>query len=372
MECFLMDLHSAYIKAIEKATNNISRLGASFPQVTSLDENTRYNDEPARFWTGGFWGGILHEIYRETGNEEALSVAREIEVKQDELFHKFITLHHDVGFMWMPTSVEHYRLTGDQDSYIRGIKAASVLVSRFNPNGNFIRAWNESNRANSAGLAIIDCMMNLSLLYWASNVTNDPRFKAIACAHADTVIKSFIRPDYTVPHVVEFDPNTGEKICEGRGQGVSPSSRWSRGQAWALYGFAISYRETKKTEYLVAAMNIANKFYSDLPSDLIPYWDFESPEEDKYVKDSSASAIAASGLIELSLCTGDDKFKQMGLNILQSLTDCYADFSPDNEGIIKYGTVNYIKRKYINTSIIYGDFYYIEALSKLFGKTSIF
>jgi len=372
----MITLNNAYAYAIKKIEHNVSLLGASFPHVTICEDNTKYNDEKPQFWTGGFWGGLLWLLYNETQDIKALETAIEIETKQDELFDEFLSLHHDVGFMWLPTAVEHYKKTGCKKSFVRGLKAASVLASRFNLNGRFIRAWNNYIREDSEGWAIIDCMMNLSLLYWASKETKDPRFKQIATAHADTVLKSFVRPNFTVPHIVEFDPITGERLRTGAGQGKSPTSSWSRGQAWAIYGFAISYRETGKKEYFDASLNIARKFYSSLPEDKVPYWDFDSETEDRFVRDSSAAAIAASGMLELALLVEDEKVKSevynMGKSLLQALTDNYAIFDDSCEGLLKNGTVNYARKKHVNVSIIYGDFYYLEALAKLQGKVSIF
>lgn len=368
-------LESAYFDAVDKVVRNSNTIGLSFPHVANGSDGS-YNCEPCHFWTSGFWGGLLWLAYRETGQSRLFELACDIEESLDKPLNEFVSLHHDVGFMWLPTSVCHYRLTGSHKSRIRSHKAASLLAGRFNLNGRYLRAWNEDVRENSQGLAIIDCMMNLPLLYWAGKDINDPRFSQIAAAHADTVLKYFVREDNTVPHIMEFDAVSGNCLGAVDGQGKSPDSVWSRGQAWAIYGFAISYRETGTARYLEAAQKIACQFYHALPQDKIPLWDFSSDPEDSNVKDSSAACIAASGMLEISaLCKSEiqkNQYYEMAVNLLECITISCAKFDESSQGIIDLGTVSYFHHKHINQPIIYGDFYYLEALGKLRGLQGFF
>lgn len=365
----------AYEQSIQKIKTNSKKIGVSFPQA-AVGNPECYNQETADYWTGGFWGGLVWMGYRALKDPELLELACEIENAQDIPLNEFEHLHHDVGFMWIPTAVCHYRLTHNPRSRVRGFKAASILASRFNLKGQFIRAWNDLSDKNRSGYAIIDCLMNLPLLFWASKESKDPRFYQIACAHADTVLKHFIRENDTVPHIMEFDANTGECLGTVKGQGKSVDSEWSRGQAWAIYGFAIAYRETGKKEYLHTAKKMANHFFEHLPEDKIPYWDFLSDEKDQYAKDSSAACIAASGMLEIASCTPKEQEKEQytlyGKEILGNLIQQYACFDDSSQGIIKMGTVNYICNRYINVPIIYGDFYFVEALGKLQGLSGLF
>ena len=185
-------------------------------------------------------------MYIETGEKEFREAAEISEKQLDRCFEMFYGIHHDVGFMYMPTAVMDHRITGNEESRKRGMHAASLLAGRFNPAGNFIRAWNENYGGDPTGRAIIDCMMNLSLLYWASEERQDPRFRHIAEAHAHTVMKYFVREDGSVCHIVDFDPETGAYISDEGGQGFGKGSSWSRGQAWAMYGFTVSYLHTGK------------------------------------------------------------------------------------------------------------------------------
>lgn len=365
---------NAYEASIEKVIQNSRKIGVSFPQAAS-GKNGSYNNEEPSYWTGGFWGGLLWLAYQESGSRQLFELACEIEEAQDEALNEFTRLHHDVGFMWLPTAVAHYRITGCQASKVRGLKAAAILASRFNLKGRFLRAWNEEQRKDSSGLVIIDCLMNLPLLYWASKEMEDSRYRQIACAHTDTVLRTFVRTDYTVPHIMSFDSESGRVLRAEMGQGKSQDSVWSRGQAWAIYGFAIGYRETGNKEYLRISSRMAKHFYENLPEDKVPYWDFCADKEEQYARDSSAACIAASGILELAKWSeGGEKeyFAECAKEILRGLIENYVCFGDETEGIVKKGTVNFMANQYINTPIIYGDFYFLEALGKLLGREGFF
>lgn len=366
-------IEHAYASSLDKVKALNKKNGVSFPHVC-LDGN--YNCEKADFWTSGFWGGLLWLAYRETNDESLKETAQKIEEQLNVPLQQFYDIHHDVGFMYLPTSIINYQLTGSEESRRSGLIAASHLAGRFNLSGQFIRAWTDRVNPKSTGWAIIDCLMNLPLLFWASKEENDPRFKHIAIAHADTVLREFVREDWTVPHIVSFDPETGEKIENLGGQGLGPDSAWSRGQAWAIYGFAIAARETGKASYMTAAKNIANYFLSHLPEDKVPYWDFRTADKDKFVRDSTAAACTASGLLELSMLLEDETEKRFyydsALMLLKALYTHYSDFSDSQDAILTKGTVSYPVNRHVNVPIIYGDYYFLEALVKLKGQKGLF
>ncbi len=366
---------NAYQASVEKIIRISEEIGVSFPQVVP-DERGIYNQEDPAYWTGGFWGGLLWLAYRACGKRELFELACEIEQAQDAALEEFTGLHHDVGFMWLPTAVTHYRETGCGASRVRGLKAASILASRFNLAGKFLRAWNEEQREDSTGLAIIDCLMNLPLLYWASEVTGDPRFRQIAAAHTDTVQRTFVREDFTVPHIMRFDPETGSALGAVPGQGKSADSVWSRGQAWAIYGFATAFQETGRIDYGRTACGMAKRFFENLPEDKIPLWDFCAEGEERCAKDSSAACIAASGMLKLAPLLADkeerEQMESSARELLAALIRECACFSPESQGIIKNGTVNFTTRRYVNVPIIYGDFYFLEALGRLKRLPGIF
>ena len=350
----------------EKVLKQKDQIGASFPHVAY---NGKYNSEVPSFWTAGFWPGILWMVYEKTGDESVKELAVQIEEKLGDVLDDFFHIHHDVGFMYLPTAVLHNRLFPNEDSYRMGLKAASHLAGRFNLAGQFIRAWTSEVNPESTGWAIIDCLMNLPLLFWASKELQDPRFYQIAKAHIETVRTKFVRDDATVPHIVSFDPYTGEKIENLGGQGYSGDSVWSRGQSWALYGFSIAYRETGDLEYLKVAEAIGDWIWEHLPEDLVPYWDFSAPEETRYARDSSAAACMASGYLELSNLEKDEekkaRYQDRAEQMLKSLLENYADFSDENQGILQKGTVSFPDDRHINVPIIYGDYFLLEALMKL-------
>ena len=227
------------------------------------------------WWTNGFWPGEMWEMYRLTGDAAYRSEAERAERMLDEAFMDFDHLHHDVGFMWLISAGADFRMTGNDQSRKRALAAANLLAGRYNPLG-FIRAWN----GDCVGWAIIDCMMNLNLLYWASDFTGDPRFRKIAMAHADTAMKHFIRENGSSNHIVIFDPDTMEVKEIPAGQGYTSGSSWSRGQSWALYGFTLSFLHTQKQEYLETAKKSARYFISQIQDDFIPRCDFCQPRED--------------------------------------------------------------------------------------------
>ena len=215
------------------------------------------------WWTGGFWPGLMWQFRCLTGDDFFLQEARRTEKLLTEEFRNFRLLNHDVGFMYLLSCGADAKLTGDEQAETDMLHAASLLMGRFNPAG-FIRAWNEPERT---GYAIIDCMMNLTLLYRASRDTGDPRFRLTAGIHADTTLREFLRENGSVSHIIEFDPETGKRIREHPGQGYGPGSQWSRGQAWGLYGFALAYRHMKEPKYLEAAEKIAANFAAHIRGD---------------------------------------------------------------------------------------------------------
>ena len=287
-------------------------------------EHTPFN------WTSGFWGGIMWLLYLQTGNEKyrkrAIGCSKRMQEALGDNENFYCLDNHDLGFVYSLTSVAHYRLEKDEDAKIRGLHAATMLAGRFNPNGNFLRAWSVNNRLGDevTGYAIIDCMLNLPLLYWATELTNDPRYAAIAKLHADTAMKEFVKPDGSVYHIVNFDPYTGKVKDYPRGQGYASGSSWSRGQAWAIYGFMMSYIHTKDEKYLETAKGVADYIIANMKDFTIVPVDFMQLDEPRII-DSSASATIACGMLELAKAMGEDgeKYKEFALFLLKGLyEDC--------------------------------------------------
>lgn len=330
--------------------------------------NGRWDDMSEKnicWWTNGFWAGLLWQLFGAFQNARFRTVAEEIERKLDQNFMRAGGMDHDSGFKWLLTAGANYRLTGSEASKNRLLLAADNLAGRFNPVGNFIRAWNDDGDGSKAGWAIIDCMMNLPLLYEASELTRDMRYRHIAERHALTAAKHFIRPDGSSCHIVAFDPVSGEKIKSIGGQGRDERSAWTRGQAWALYGFALSYRHTRKGEFLKIAERCASYFISHIPqSGLIPV-DFCAP--DAPWEDSSAAAIASCGLIELYRATQNAEYLKTAQTLVEALAEKRCDLDEGTDCMIENASVAFWGEEH-NIPLVYADYFFTEAVLKLCGK----
>ncbi|MFF2482802.1 glycoside hydrolase family 88 protein [Paenibacillus sp. NPDC058071] len=360
------DAAAIWERTLKKVSLMNAAIGGKSPHVAR--EDGKYDDLRIDWWTSGFWPGILWIAYDMTGEERYKDAAWSWDERMEQHMLRPNSFDHDVGFQFLPTAVIKHRLTGDEDGERRGLFAANFLAGRFNLNGKFIRAWN----SDMHGWSIIDTAMNLSLLYWASQRSGDPRFGQIATAHADTVLRHFIREDGSVRHIVCFDPNTGLFDEALGGQGYAPDSGWSRGTAWALYGMANTFRYTADRAYLRAAQRVAHYFLASLPEDSVPHWDFRSAEQlEGEPRDSSAGAIAASGLLELAELLPAKEgavYRRAAERILQSLHDNYATWDDDgSEALLLHGTGHKPAGQNVDVSLIYGDYFFIEAIAKLNG-----
>lgn len=352
---------------LRKLERTAPGIGANFPHIS---RDGIYNDEPFG-WTSGFWPGILWLAYQHTGRREYAEYAREAEEKLDVLLDGFEELEHDLGFMWQLSAGADYRLTGNRDSRLRCLKAASFLASRFHVRGSYIQAWNRE-----PGWAIADCTMNLALLYWASAETGNSRFAQIADAHAQTVLRYIVRPDGSANHIVCFDTESGAYLEALGGQGNAPDSAWSRGAAWCLYGLALCCHYTANQTYLDCAKRVCHFFAMNLPEDYVAHWDFRVERKSDTPRDTSAAACAACGMLEIAKHVPEWEraaYEGMAVRILQSLTDNYSNLRDDSrQELLRGGTGNCPAGVNINAGIIYGDYFYMEALSRLTGNDNIF
>lgn len=331
-----------------------------------------YPDRPS-WWTNGFWGGLMWLMYADTKNELYKEVALRSEELLDAALKDYDQLHHDVGFMWHITSGVNYRLTGNKDARIKALNMANLLAARYNINGKYIRAWNSFGTEDNTGWSIIDSMMNIPLLYWASDEVKDERYRSIAISHADTVMKVHVRDDGSVRHIVENDIVEGGLVDDFGGQGYDKGSSWSRGQAWAIYGFVLSYIHTCKQEYLDTAKKVAHYFISCVCDEWVPKCDFRCPKEPVYY-DTSAGAIAACGLIEIANLVGEfekDLYLNAALKILKATEERFCDWSLDTDNILTHATEAYHADRH-HISMIYADYYFVEAIYKLRGNKELF
>ena len=355
----------------EKLTNKMPYAVQKAREVDYIPYTTKdgqWTENRIGWWTNGFWPAAMWQMYLLSGQALYREEALRAEEMLDGALRDFKNLSHDVGFMWLIQSGVHYALEKNQDSFDRTMLAADMLASRFNPAG-FIRAWNGEDKV---GKAIIDCMMNLPLLYWASEQTGDPRFKKIAMIHADTSEKYFVRPDGSCNHIVDFDPETGEVCDTPAGQGYASGSSWSRGQSWALYGFTLSYLHSGKQSYLDTAKRVANYFISQISDDWIPRCDFRQPEEPA-LKDNAAGNIAASGLIELSRQLDEREGKpyfDAAIKILKAQESQHANWLNNDPAIFTHCCSAWSAKGHMTMN--YADYFFIEAVNKLRGEKLLF
>ncbi len=322
------------------------------------------------WWTNGFWGGMNWLMYLGTGNEEYKKTAERSEELLDGALKRYKELHHDVGFMWHITSGANYRITGNENSCVRNLYAASTLASRYNIDGDFIRAWNR----DYYGYSIIDCLMNIPLLYWASREVGDSRFQKVAMRHMDMALRDHIRPDGSVNHIVdhELDKVGVKQILAG--QGYTADSCWSRGLSWAIYGAVLSYIHAEKAEYLEAAKKCADYFIKYCKvTNYIPVVDFLSPKEPVYY-DSTAGVCAACGMLEIAKYVSQEEgryYTAEAIKLLQACDEHFCNYKDDEDALVLMGTERYPhneqQMKGVHIPIIYGDFFFVEALCKLKG-----
>ncbi len=333
-------------------------------------------------WTTGFWPGELWLMYEYSKDEILASVGNIfVESFLKRIKEKISVDHHDMGFLYTPSCVAPWKLKQNAHAREAAILAANQLISRFQEKGQFIQAWGILGAKDNYRY-IIDCLLNLPLLYWATEETGDQKYKEIALKHTATCLKNSFRPDYSTFHTFFMDPATGDPVRGETCQGYKADSSWARGQAWGVYGLALSYRYTKDRSYLDLFEHVAQYFLSRLPDDMIPYWDliFSTGDEPR---DSSSASIVACGFLEASesykkLGEYDKciKYTSLAKELLAAVYDTCMVWPDDKEtnGLVKHGT--YSKKSPYNTCtpegvdecVSWGDYYWLEALMRLSGE----
>jgi hypothetical protein len=318
------------------------------------------------WWTSGFYPGSLLYLYEYSKDASLKTEALErLALLEKEQYNKGT---HDLGFMMYCSYGNANRLMPDKRYEDILVNSARSLSSRFNPIVGCIRSWDSKPWKWPV---IIDNMMNLELLFWATKHTGDSSFYRIAVAHANTTMKNHYRKDYSSWHVVDYDVNTGQVLAKKTAQGFADSSAWARGQSWGLYGFTVMYRETRDKKYLVHAMHIADFLlaHPNLPADDIPYWDYNSIDIPATYRDVSAASIEASALIELSRYAGTPKstiYLKHAEKILRVLATRTYTAAPKQVGgfILKHSVGNIPGNSEIDVPLTYADYYYIEAMMR--------
>jgi unsaturated chondroitin disaccharide hydrolase len=321
-------------------------------------------------WCSGFWPGILWYGYEATKSPEMRSAAERFSLELQPLSEQK-AFDHDLGFQIFNSFGNGYRLTNNERCKKIILATADTLATLFNPKVGTILSWPRSvpEMQWPQHNTIIDNMINLEMLFWASKNGGSKKLYDIAFAHANTTMKNHFRPDYTSYHAVIYDKETGKKIKGLTHQGYSDDSMWARGQSWAIYGFTMCYRETGNTDFLDFAQKVSDVYLAKLPSDGVPYWDFNDPAIPNAPRDASAAAVVASGLLELSTFVKDwEKSRHYRLaaeNMLVSLSSPIYQSGNQNSAFLLHSTGHRPNGTEVDTPIIYTDYYYIEALLRL-------
>jgi unsaturated chondroitin disaccharide hydrolase len=352
-----------------KIKNNIAIFKDRYPGPAGV--NNIYPLIKNTGWTNAFWPGLLFLAWENGGDELYRKAGESFVVDFRERLDKRIeTETHDLGFLYTLSCVAPWRLFGNTTARETAIMAADLLLLRYHEKAGIIQAWGDLNDPRQRGRVIIDCALNLPLLYWAGEETDKPHYREIAARHINTANACLIRENWSTYHTYFFDTATGAPLRGNTAQGYSDDSCWARGQAWGIYGNVLSYRYLQAPGLLENARGLARYFLNRLPEDLIAYWDLiflEGAEE----RDSSAAAIAVCGLLELSatLDEGDpDKklFKNAALHIMVSLAKFYTTLEiPESTGLLLHGVYAKPDGKGIDECTIFGDYFYMEGLTRI-------
>ena len=327
-------------------------------------KNSKFETSNSGWWCSGFYPGTLLHLYEQTKDQqlydEAMRILKVLEKEKNN------TSTHDLGFMMYCSFGNAERIASKPEYKDILLQSAKSLSTRFNPVVGCIRSWDSKP---DEFLVIIDNMMNLELLFWATRVSGDSSFYKIAITHADNTIKNHFRSDNSSYHVLNYNPKTGAVQQKRTAQGYSDESAWARGQAWGLYGYTVMYRETKDKKYLDKAEAIANFLlnHPNLPADKIPYWDFNAPNIPSALRDASAGAIISSALLELSRYSKPQEQKKYftaAETMLKTLSSPQYHSTPETNGgfLIQHCVGHYPAGTEVDVSLTYADYYYTEAM----------
>ena len=367
-ECFTQ----AYDRAAELILKATDEFTEKFPDSASV--NNFYQPVINYEWTPGFWTGEVWLAWEKLKDEK---LKRPAETEVDDFLRRIREKdgvnHHDMGFLYCPSCVAAWKLTGNEKGRQAALMAADNLMGRFHEKGQFFQAWGELGAPNNYRL-IIDCLLNMPLLFWAGEETGDPGYAEKARAHIRTAMKNIIREDNSTYHTFFFDPETGEPLRGVTHQGYRDGSAWARGQAWGIYGSALAYRFLREDDYVDIFRRVTDYFLDHLPKDKIPYWDFDFTDGSDEPRDSSASAIAVCGMLEMSKYLPEDQaawYTQKAEELTEALIrECAVTDQAVSNGLLLHGT--YAKSSPYNTCadngvdecVAWGDYFYMEALTR--------
>lgn len=338
----------------------------SFPR--NIDKNEKnWNFVGVKNWCSGFYPGVLWYAYEFSGDKSIEKLAQRFTEPLKTIAYSSAS-NHDIGFMVYCSYGNGYRLTGNEEYKTVLLSAADTLATLYNPKVGTILSWPSLMHKFNYN-TIIDNMMNLELLFWASKNGGSKKLYDIAKSHATETMKHLVRKDDAVYHVGSFDEESGEFLGGYTHQGYSDESMWARGQGWGIYGFSVAYRETGEQDFLDTAIKLSNHYIKRLPQDGIPYWDFDDPKIPSAPRDASAAAVVACGMLELSQLVKDEKLKERYFNAatsyLETLSTSKYLSGNTNQALLLHSTGHYPKNSEIDVPIVYADYYYMEGLIRL-------
>lgn len=380
---FVKQNFSASEKQLTKLLDTANQIDTLYPRT--INDNGQVVFTNMYEWTSGFFAGSLWYGYEGTGSDALRKQAIKWTEKLEPL--KNFTQHHDLGFMVYCSYGNAYRITKNEKYKEILVQSAKSLSTRFSKKTGVIKSWDKFGSWDGKGRynfpVIIDNMMNLELLFFASKATGDQHYRDIAISHAENTMKHQIRDDYSSYHVVCYDEENGKVLSKETAQGYADNSTWARGQAWGIYGFTMTYRETNDPRFLKTATKMADYYidHADLPSDFVAYWDFnanqkgytpsvrsKAKEMPTDYRDASAAAVTASALLELSTFKGIDakKYRNAGVKILKSLsgTPYFAKYGTNGGFLLKHSVGSIAHGVEIDVPLVYADYYYLEALNR--------
>lgn len=367
-------LQKAAGQAVSVLKSNLDKYTYKFPGSNS--EKMFYPATENIEWTTGFCTGTYWLAYELTG-EDGFRTAAEVQVESfyNRIKQKTDVDHHDMGFLYTPSCVAAFQITGNERAKEAAILAADQLISRFQEKGEFLQAWGALGAKENYRL-IIDCLLNLPLLYWASDVTGDKKYRDIAVRHTNTSIRHLVREDSSTYHTYFFDPKTGEPLRGVTAQGFRDDSAWARGQAWGIYGTALAWRYTGSEACRELFRKVTDFYLRHLTDDMVPYWDLQFSKGSSEPRDSSAAAAAVCGILEMCENGGLKKEEQsfygsLADRMLESLIDNYAVTSVQKaNGLILHGVYaksspyNSVSDRGVDECNLWGDYFYLEALTR--------
>ncbi len=364
------------LSRVTSIAEQLAGLGYKFHFATHPDGSLE--PAPGPKWGDGHWVGLLWLAYEATGDEQYLKWARAWTERIEP--RKTDTWTHDLGFLLGLSHLKGYAVVQDPHYLDVALEAAELYTKRLNPRIGLIQWHSTPDDVTDNFLSAIDAMMNIALMWWAYIHTGDRKFYDVGFAEATGVQRYLLRDDFSSGHLVRYEPVTGQFIELNQGQGYHADSCWSRGHAWALYGFAHAYGMIWHKSFLDSAIGVAEYLLKNLPEDYVPFWDFNVPEIPNTYKDSSAASPYASGLLELAAVVGDpklsDRYQAAAYRMLESLTDHYLTKDTPHQGILLHGAQfvpspgrhDWNGRE--DNCLVWGDYYYLEAILRALGKWS--